>query len=52
MTLKITYINGVMTVYWNNEELEHKSVSVSGKIGYYTNNGRVQKIKDIKLKPL
>ena len=50
--LKITYINGIMTAYYNNEQLKSQSVTVSGKMGYYTNNGRVQKIKNIKLKPL
>jgi hypothetical protein len=50
--LKITYINGTMSVYWNNTLLTSRTVSVSGKMGYYTNNGRVQKIKNIKLKPL
>ena len=52
MTLKITYVNGVMSVYWNNEQLQSRSVSVTGKIGYYTNSGRVQKIKNLKLKAL
>lgn len=52
MVMKITYINGVMTVYWNDEQLASRSVSVTGKIGYYTNNGRYQDVKDIKLKPL
>lgn len=50
--LKITYINGIITAYYNNEQLKSQSVTVSGKMGYYTNNGRVQKIKNIKLKPL
>ena len=52
MVMKITYINGVMTVYWNDEQLASGSVSVTGKIGYYTNNGRYQYIKNIKLKAL
>lgn len=51
-TLKITYINGTMTVYWNNDLLTSSGVTVTGKMGYYTNNGRVQKIKNIKLKSL
>ena len=49
MTLKITYINSTMTAYWNNEQLKSSSVSVNGKMGYYTNSGRIQYIKDIKL---
>ena len=54
MVLKITYISGVMTVYWNNEQLTYKSLTLSSgvKMGYYTNNGRYQYIKDIKLKAL
>ena len=52
MVLKITYINGTMTVYWNDEQLTSRAVTVSGKIGYYTNNGRYQYIKNIKLKAL
>ena len=50
--LKITYINGTMSAYWNDDFLKSNNVSVSGKMGYYTNSGRVQKIKNIKLKPL
>ena len=50
--LKITYVNGTMTAYWNNEQLKSQSTTVNGKMGYYTNNGRTQKIKNIKLKPL
>lgn len=54
MILKITYINGTMAVYWNNEQLASKSLTLSSgvKMGYYTNNGRYQYIKNIKLKPL
>ena len=54
MVLKITYISGVMTVYWNNEQLTYKSLTLSSgvKMGYYTNNGRYQYLKNIKLKPL
>ena len=52
MVLKITYINGTMTVYWNDEQLASRSVTVTGKMGYYTNNGRYQYIKNIKLKAL
>lgn len=51
-TLKITYIDGTMTAYWNNNKLESKAVTVTGKMGYYTNSGRVQKIKNLKLKAL
>lgn len=50
--LKITYNNGTMTAYWNNDQLTSETVTVSGKMGYYTNSGRVQKIKNIKLKAL
>ena len=54
MILKITYISGVMTVYWNNEQLASKSLTLGTgvKMGYYTNSGRVQYLKNIKLKPL
>ena len=54
MAYKITYINGVMAVYWNNEQLTSKSLTLSSgvKMGYYTNNGRYQYIKNIKLKAL
>ena len=54
MVLKITYISGVMTVYWNNEQLTYKSLTLGSgvKMGYYTNNGRYQYLKNIKLKPL
>lgn len=52
MVMKITYINGVMTVYWNDEQLASRSVTVTGKMGYYTNSGRYQYIKNIKLKAL
>ena len=54
MAYKITYINGVMTVYWNNEQLTSKTLTLSSgvKMGYYTNSGRYQYIKDIKLKAL
>ena len=50
--LKVRYINGTMSVYWNNDFIVSREVSVTGKMGYYTNTGRVQKIKNIKLKPL
>ena len=51
-TLKITYINGVMSVYWNDEYLTSRTVSISGKIGYYQVSGRTYHIKNIKLKAL
>jgi hypothetical protein len=43
-----------MTVYWNNEQLTYKSLTLGSgvKMGYYTNNGRYQYIKNIKLKAL
>lgn len=52
MVLKVTYQNGTMSVYWNDELLTSRAVSVSGKMGYYTNSGRYQYVKDIKLKAL
>ena len=54
MVSKITYVSGVMTVYWNNEQLTSKTLTLGSnvKMGYYTNNGRYQYIKNIKLKPL
>lgn len=51
-TMKITYVNGSMSVYWNKEYLTSRSVSVSGKMGYYQITGRTQYIKNIKIKPL
>lgn len=52
MVLKITYINGTMIVYWNDEPLKLSQVTVSGKMGYYTNQSRYQYVKDIVLKAL
>lgn len=52
MVLKVTYQNGTMSVYWNDELLTSRTVSVSGKMGYYTNSGRYQYVKNIKLKAL
>lgn len=51
MVLKIIYVSGVMTVYWNNEQLASKTLTLSSgvKMGYYTNSGRYQYIKNIKL---
>ena len=49
---KVKYLNGTMYGYWNNQLVTSRSVTVNGKIGYYTNNGRVQHIKNIKLKAL
>jgi hypothetical protein len=49
----MTSQNGTLTVKYDNTQLNSKSASVTGKpIGFYTNNGRVQHIKNIKLKPL
>ena len=50
--LKVTYINGTMSVYYDNTLIESNQVSATGKIGYYTNRNRIQHIKNIKLKPL
>ena len=51
-TLKVTYVNGSMSVYWNDEYLTSRTVSISGKMGYYQMSGRIAHIKNIKLKPL
>lgn len=50
--LKITYIDGTMSVYYNDTLLASRQVNVTGKIGYYTNRNRIQHIKNIKLKAL
>ena len=51
--LRLRYVNGVLSVYVNDTQLKTKTVSISNlDIGYYTNQGRVQKIKNIMLKPL
>lgn len=51
--LRLRYVNGVLSVYVNDTQLKTKTVSISNvNIGYYTNQGRVQKIKNIMLKPL
>ena len=50
--LKITYIDGTMSVYYNDTLLASRQVNVTGKIGYYTDRNRIQHIKDIKLKAL
>lgn len=51
--LKITCISNTITVYFNNTLLVSRYREVSGyKMGFYTNNGRVQKVKNIKLKAL
>jgi len=51
---KVIRENGVTTVKINDETIDSKTVShnTSFKCGFYTNNGRVQHIKNIKLKPL
>lgn len=51
-TFKVNYVNGELSVFLNNNLITSKVCNISGKIGYYTNNGRVQHIKNIKLKPL
>ena len=51
--LKVTYIDGTISVYMDGNLLRSKSVSLSNiKFGWYTNQGRVQHIKDIKIKAL
>ena len=50
--LKVTYINGTMSVYYDNTLIESNQVSATGKIGYYTNKNRIQHIKNLKLKAL
>ena len=51
--ITMTYQNGTLTVKYDNTQLNSKSASVSGKpIGFYTNSGRYQYLKNIKLKPL
>lgn len=51
---KVIRENGVTTVKINDEIIDSKTVShnTSFKCGFYTNNGRTQHIKNIKLKPL
>lgn len=50
---KLKYVNGVLTTYINDKQLKTKTVSLSSmKHGFYTNNGRIQKIKNIKVKAL
>ena len=49
----MTYQNGTLTVKYDNTQLNSKSASVTGKpIGFYTNSGRYQYLKNIKLKQL
>ena len=51
---KVIRENGVTTVMINDETIDSKTVShnTSFKCGFYTNNGRIQNVKNIKLKPL
>ena len=52
-TLKCTYINGVFNVYGNGNLIRSKSASINNaKIGWYTNQNRIQYIKNIKLRIL
>lgn len=52
-TLKCTYINGVFNVYGNGNLIRGKSASINNaKIGWYTNQNRIQYIKNIKLREL
>ena len=49
----MTYQNGTLTVKYDNTQLNSKSASVTGKpIGFYTNQNRIQYLKNIKLKQL
>ena len=50
---KIIYIDGVLSVFLNNKCLQSGVCNISGEqIGYYTNSGRVQHLKNIKFKQL
>lgn len=53
--MKIQQQNGVISVYHNSDELISKTTSFTSntyQFGNYTNNGRVQYLKNIKIKPL
>ena len=53
--LKYKQENGVVTLYHNNSVMNSKSSTFSTSpfgMGYYTNYGRVQYLKNIKVKPL
>lgn len=51
--LKCTYINGLFNVYANGNLIRGKSASINNaKIGWYTNQNRIQYIKNIKLREL
>ena len=51
--LKVRYVSGVITAYINDSSLKTKTASISNtKHGFFTNSGRVQKIKNIKIKAL
>lgn len=50
---KIKYVNGVLSTYINDTQLKTKTVSLSNiKYGFYTNNGRIQHLRNIKVKAL
>ena len=52
-TLKCTYINGLFNVYGNGNLIRGKSATINNaKIGWYTNQNRIQYIKNIKLREL
>ena len=51
--LKCSYINGTFNVYGNGNLIRSKSASINNaKIGWYTNQNRIQYIKNIKLRIL
>ena len=51
--LKCSYINGTFNVYIDNTLIRGKSASINNaKIGWYTNQNRIQYIKNIKLRIL
>ena len=50
---KIIYVDGVLSVFLNDKCLQSMVCNISGgKIGYYTNSGRIQHLKNIKFKQL
>ena len=52
--LKLTVVNGVTNFYFNDTFVTSQSSNYSSsfKVGHYTNNGRVQYVKNIKIKKL
>lgn len=52
--LRITRENGYDKVQVNDHQYSNRQATHNAtfKVGFYTNNGRTQKVKNIKLKPL